>query len=93
MKEPFGTRARRWLRVLAVSLDQLVCVFWSGPKYLIVGGRCPYPDETISSRVGRGALKGKRWALILESIIDRLFVWLGEPPGHCRAHIEWEEIK
>jgi len=68
---------RRYLRNLAIALDQ-------GLNTLLAGD----PDETISSRVGRAALAGKRWGRISEWIIDRLFVWLGEAPGHCRRSIE-----
>lgn len=47
------------------------------------------PDETISSRVGRNALAGKKWALIAEKVINALF-WF--QPNHCRSHIEWDEV-
>lgn len=69
---------RGWLRGVAVAIDQLVNAWWWGD-----------PDETISSRVGRAAVAGKRWGLIGEAVIDRLFMLLGEGPGHCRRNIEW----
>lgn len=47
------------------------------------------PDETISSRVGRNAIAGKKWALIAEKVINALF-WF--QPNHCRTHIEWDEV-
>ncbi len=72
---------RGWLRNVAVAVDQ-------GCNAVLRGN----PDETISSRVGRAALAGKRWGLICEAIIDRLFRLLGEAPGHCRREIEWDEI-
>ena len=45
------------------------------------------PDETISSRVGRNAVQGKRWALVLEKLINGLFSLLGQK-DHCRRNIE-----
>jgi hypothetical protein len=61
-----------------VSLDQLLNV--------LIGG---YPDETISSRVGRNAAAGKKWALIAEKVINALF-WFD--PNHCRDAVELEEL-
>lgn len=84
-------RLQFWLLEILVSIDQLAHVLLGGPKYLIFGGPCPSADETISSKVGRQALKGKRWARILEVPIDALFRLLGEA-GHCRARIEWDEL-
>ena len=77
-----------WLREMLISADQLLHVLLGGPKYIIVGGPCPSADETISSKVGRQAIRGKRWALITERAIDALFRLLGEGPGHCRRMIE-----
>lgn len=41
---------------------------------------------------GRGITRhaGDRrgWGLALEAIIDRLFVLIGEAPGHCRRNVE-----
>lgn len=70
---------RRYLWNLFIAWDQ-------GINTLLAGD----PDETISSRVGRASLDGKRWARILERIIDRLFMLLGEAPDHCRRSIEVE---
>lgn len=86
-----SARLRRWLRELLISLDQLLHVLLGGPKYWIVGGPCPSADETISSIVGRMAIKGKRWALLAEQVIDALFRALGEGRGHCRRMIERAE--
>lgn len=84
-------RARPFLWTLLVALDQLAAVALFGAWWCLTGrGRRPNPDETISSRVGRNAMQGKRWALVLEWLIDRLFRVLGER-GHCRASIEWDE--
>ena len=81
---------RFWLglRQLLVGVDQLVYVLIAVPIYVAFGGPCPSADETISSRVGRAAIKGHRWGLILEAIIDHRFVLLGSAPGHCRRNVE-----
>lgn len=81
-------RLLAWLRELLIALDQLAHVVLGGPKYWIVGGPVPSADETISSKVGRMAIRGKRWALVAERVIDWLFELLGEQPGHCRREIE-----
>jgi hypothetical protein len=79
-----------WLIELLVALDQLAHVLFGGPKFLLFGGPCPSADETISSKVGRQAMRGRRWAIVAEKLIDTLFRLLGQR-GHCRAHIEWDE--
>ncbi len=67
----------RWgLRVL-IAIDQLINAICFG-----------LPDETISSRVGRAAIRGNRLALHLEAIINALFFW---DRDHCRRRIEWDE--
>lgn len=81
-------RIRLALRQVLVSIDQLFYILIATPIYLIWGGATPSADETISSRVGRAAIAGARWGLILETIIDRLFVLLGSAPGHCRRNVE-----
>jgi len=81
---------RFWLglRQLLVAVDQLVYILVAVPIYVIAGGPTPSADETISSRVGRAAIKGHRWGLVLEVVIDRLFVLLGSEPAHCRRNVE-----
>jgi hypothetical protein len=81
---------RFWLglRQLLVAVDQLVYILIAVPIYVVAGGATPSADETISSRVGRAAIKGHRWGLILEAIIDRLFVLIGAAPEHCRRNVE-----
>ena len=61
-----------------LSFDQLINT--------ILGGR---PDHTVSGRVGYNAINGKRWAIILEKIIDWLFFWEDK---HCFNSIEWDEV-
>jgi hypothetical protein len=72
---------KHYLQSLLVAIDQL------GNAWL--GGN---PDETISSRVGRAAIAGRRWALVLERVIDWLFLHLCGLPQHCRSSIEWDEV-
>jgi len=81
---------RFWLglRQLLVAVDQLAYILIAVPIYIVVGGPTPSADETISSRVGRAAIKGHRWGLVLEAIIDRLFIVLGADPDHCRRNVE-----
>jgi hypothetical protein len=81
---------RFWLglRQLLVAVDQLVYILIAVPIYVAAGGPTPSADETISSRVGRAAIKGHRWGLVLEAIIDRLFILLGARPDHCRRNVE-----
>ena len=83
------TRLRIWFWQYLICLDQLVhvgAVFWT---YVLFGrGSPPDADETVSSRVGRAAIKGRAWALVAEHIIDRLFMALGDGPDHCRRSIE-----
>ena len=85
-----GVRKRLslWLEQLMLSVDQLAYVLIAGPIYVLTGGPCPNCDETISSRVGRAAVKGHKWGLALEWVIDRLFWLIGVPLGHCRRAIE-----
>ncbi|HEY9581099.1 MAG TPA: hypothetical protein VIR65_14695 [Rhizorhapis sp.] len=87
------TRFRLWFVVMLISWDQWFHCLFAGPKYIIVGGPKPNPDETISSKVGRQAIRGKRWALLCEAVIDWFFCRLGSDKGHCRAKIEWTEVK
>ncbi|WP_188656648.1 hypothetical protein [Sphingomonas metalli] len=74
---------------MLVSVDQFAQVVVVGVAYLLhLTDACPSADETISSYVGRGEMRGSRWALIIAPIIDRLFMLLGEEPGHCRRNVE-----
>lgn len=86
-------RTKIWLRAWLVAVDQLAmvgCCFWT---FVLLGrGKAPNEDETISSRVGRAAIREKRWALVCEAVIDWFFARLGQE-GHCRASIEWDELQ
>ncbi len=81
------TRVKAWLHAWLIALDQLAYVTLAAPKYLIIGGPTPSPYETISSKCGRMAAAGHRWAVIAALLIDRLFMLLGSPPGHCARSI------
>src|SRR3546814_15179689 len=85
------TRFRLWFVVMLISWDQWFHCLFAGPKYIIVGGPKPNPDETISSKVGRQAIRGKRWALLCEAVIEWFFCRLGSDKGHCRAKIQLPE--
>jgi hypothetical protein len=82
-------RALEVARQLLVSIDQLAQVLAVGLFYIAgLTATCPSADETVSSYVGRGQLRGAWWARILAPVIDRLFILLGEEPGHCRRNVE-----
>ena len=77
------------LRQLLVSVDQFAQVVLVGVFYVLgLTSACPSADETISSYVGRGELRGAWWARLLAPAIDSLFVLLGEKPFHCRRNVE-----
>lgn len=66
--------ARSYVQRLLIALDELGNTALDGD-----------PTETISSRVGRNALEGKRWALILEKPINWLALTFFGQADHCRA--------
>lgn len=72
----------KWLRQyilnILISLDQLVNV--------LIGGK---PDETISSRAGKGRLEGSIFWTYAADFIDLLFYPLEK--NHCFNSIEWDE--
>jgi len=83
MLRRFGVRLRRWGKLLAVAFTQSVFnTFGAGLFWVLTGsGEEPDPDEPFSSRTGRNAIEGDRWALAMEAIINALFFW---DPDHCR---------
>jgi hypothetical protein len=86
-------RARIWLWQWLIAIDQLAAVGTTFFTFVLFArGPAPNPDETISSRVGRNAAKGKRWALWCERVIDWGALRLAGQRGHCRASIELDEI-
>ncbi len=86
------TRSKRLMLQILISLDQGVQTIIFGTIYLFCGGECPSADETISSYVGRESEQGKRWAKVVERMIDGLFRPLGQP-HHCRSSIEILSLK
>ena len=68
-----GSR-RAW--TLAVAHDKLANVAFGG-----------HEDETLSSRAGKAAREGKRWACVLCRLLDR------RDPNHCEKAIEPDEGK
>lgn len=69
-----GSSTRAWR--LAVSFDQLANTAFGGSE-----------DETISSRAGKAARKGKRWGCVLCRLLD----WFES--NHCESSIEMDEGK
>jgi hypothetical protein len=77
------------VRQILVSVDQFAQVLLVGAGYILgLTSVCPSADETISSYVGRGQLRGAGWARAAAAVIDTLFILLGEEPGHCRRNVE-----
>ena len=82
-----GARFQSWSHAWLIALDQLAYVtlgFWA---CVVRGHRTPSPYETISSKVGRMSAMGRPWARIAEPMIDRLFMCVGSPPGHCQRSV------
>ena len=71
---------KRYLLNLLIAIDQGGNAFFGGN-----------PDETISSRVGKAALREVRGAQILRRVIDWLFENLTGERFHCVNSIEWDE--
>ena len=67
--------ARRYIHNLLIALDDL------GNALINAGD----PTETMSSRVGRNAIEGKKWALFLERVINWGAYLIGKQRDHCRA--------
>ena len=80
-------RFLEWCHQIFVAVDELFQVLISGPKYILFNGAMT-ARETISSKVGRMAIRGERWALAAEWFIDRvMWPFNGCKLGHCRASI------
>ena len=80
-----------WLWAYLISVDQGWLVKGCFVTFVLLGrGKCPNPDETISSRVGRNAERGKPWAVRSARAIDALFSpW---EANHCLNSIERDEV-
>lgn len=68
----------RYVFNLLIAIDQL--------GNTLIGG---YPDETISSRAGKGALRGSVFWTCVAAMID--FLFLPFERDHCRKSIEHDE--
>ena len=89
----FMVRLLKSIKEVLVWIDQGVGLLISIPFFLLTGGPRPDADETISSVVGFYATHGRRWALVAEWFIDRIFYpFEGFKLGHCRKRIEQDEI-
>ncbi|WP_067586373.1 hypothetical protein [Endozoicomonas ascidiicola] len=64
---------KQYLWNFLVWLDQ-------GLNVVFMGG-CP--DETVSSRAGKAARKGKKWGCVLCRVLDVV------DKNHCEKSIEW----
>ena len=74
---------------LLICLDQLLQTLFVGLWWLLTGrGKCPDPDETLSSYAGRGAQRGRIWGHVASLFIDTLFFLLTGQRKHCAASIE-----
>ena len=71
---------KRYLLNLLIAIDQGGNAFFGGN-----------PDETISSRVGRAALRRNTFGMIAARVIDWLFENLTGERDHCANSIEWDE--
>lgn len=67
---------KEWRRRIMYGWDQLANTWFRGNE-----------DETISSRVGRGAVAGKWRYLALEKLIDFVFFFITGQKSHCRESI------
>lgn len=66
-----------YFRAILISIDQLLNT--------LLGG---WPDETISSRLGKKARKGNRWAQVACWLIGKVFF---RNTRHCSEAIEEDE--
>ena len=79
------SKAAFWQFLIACT--QMLGVLVRGVAYTFaLTKHPPNADETTSSRVGRNAIAGRRWALAAEAFIDGLF-----GGDHCRSSIERDE--
>ena len=70
----------RYLFNVLIGIDQLANT--------LIGG---YPDETISSRAGKGRIMGSPFWTVAAFVIDLLF--LPFERNHCFKSIEYDEGK
>lgn len=79
MKDFMNAVGKYFWKIL-ISIDQLGnVVFLNGS-----------PDHTISGHVGYYSQLGRKWAIVLEYIINGIFFW---DYNHCYNSIEWHVIE
>ena len=72
---PKGSKLYQYCKNVLITYDQ-------GFNVIVLLGS---PDETVSSRAGKGRLRGSKAWTILANILDKI------DPGHSEAAIEWDE--
>lgn len=78
---------------ILISLDILLCTVWQGALYPFGLASKPSGRRMISSFVGEAAHNRHRWGIALAAILDRVFLWLGDRPDHCRrAFINYRDM-
>ena len=86
----FLLRIRQSVFAVLVTLTIALCTIWQGALYPFGLASKPSGRRMTSSFVGEAAFNGRRWGIILASMIDRVFLMLGDKPQHChRAYINY----
>lgn len=86
----FLFRLRQSAFAVLVTLTILLCTIWQGALYPFGLASKPSGRRMTSSFVGEAAFNGHRWAKVATAVIDRMFLMLGDKPGHChRAYINY----
>jgi hypothetical protein len=75
-KLSFGDRMKRYIWNILISVDQLFNTLLAGD-----------PDETLSSRMGKRARKGDKFAKCFCKVLDIV------DKNHCEKSIEYDEGK
>lgn len=82
----FIQRLKIALVAIFLVVDVTLLLLLTIPFYLLgFTEELPCPRETISARLGRHALQGRAYAIILSMPIDLLFFVLGIEADHCKA--------
>lgn len=81
----FFNRLRTALIAFLLIGDIALLLIITVPFYILgFAEDLPCPRETISARLGRHALKGRGYAVILSVPVDLLFTLLGNESDHCK---------
>ena len=68
---------------LLIAIDVLICTLWLAPLYVAGLASKPTGRQLVSGYVGRAAINGHRWAIVVEGVIDWVFERIGDGPTHC----------